>query len=347
MILGGQLAGPEGVWRFRQEAEAAAQLKHPDIVAIHEIGERDGQHFFSMDFIEGQTLRQLTRDNPLPAPSAAAYLKTIAEAVHCAHERGVVHRDLNPSNVLIGVAGQPHVTDFGLAKRIGSEADLTQTNAAMGTPGYMPPEQAGGQSKTVGPLADVYALGAMRDDLLTGGPPFRAATPLETMVQVVNKEPVAPRLLNASIPRDLETICLKCLEKEPSRRYTSALALAEDLGRFQRDEPIQARPVGRGERFRRWCRREPVLACLGASVLLLLLVVAIGSTSAALRIANARDGERRARRRVDPPKTRPRSDRPSAGLRGSGGFLGRRRDGDPGQDSVARLSSPHRSHGHV
>jgi len=228
MILGGQLAGPEDVRRFRQEAEAAAQLKHPNIVAIHEVGERDGQHYFSMDFIEGQTLRQLTRDNPLPAQRAAAYLKTIAEAVQYAHERGVVHRDLKPSNVLIDAADQPHVTDFGLAKRIDAEGELTMSGDAMGTPGYMPPEQAAGRSKTVGPLADVYALGAVLYDLLTGGPPFRAATPLETMAQVVNKEPVAPRLLNAGVPRDLETICLKCLEKEPSRRYTSAQALAEE-----------------------------------------------------------------------------------------------------------------------
>ena len=289
MILGGQLAGSEEVKRFRQEAEAAAQLKHPNIVAIHEVGEHDGQHFFSMDFIEGQTLRQLTRDNPLPAPRAAAYLKTIAEAVHYAHERGVVHRDLKPSNVLIDAAGEPHVTDFGLAKRIGSEAEnLTVSGAAMGTPGYMPPEQASGGSKTVGPLADVYALGAMLYDLLTGRPPFRAETPLETMAQAVSKEPVAPRLLNASVPRDLETICLKCLEKEPSRRYASARELADELGRFLRDEPIRARPVGQTEKLWRWGRRNRALATAVTAALALLLTVAIGSPIAAWRINRER-----------------------------------------------------------
>ena len=289
-ILGGQLAGSEEVKRFRQEAEAAAQLKHPNIVAIHEVGERDGQHFFSMDFIEGQTLRQLTRDNPLPAPRAAACLKAVAEAVHYAHEQGVVHRDLKPSNVLIDAAGQPHVTDFGLAKRIGSETDLTQTHAAMGTPGYMPPEQAGGQSKTVGPLADVYALGAMLYDLLTGRPPFRAETPLETMAQTMSQEPAAPRQLNPSIPRDLETICLKCLEKDPARRYESAHALAEELGRFLRDEPIQARPVGPGEKFWRWCRRHPAIAAA-----LAVTVAVVSSISAARLTVAYRDGREKLR----------------------------------------------------
>jgi tetratricopeptide (TPR) repeat protein len=280
MILGGQLAGAEEVRRFRQEAEAAAQLKHPNIVAIHEVGERHGQPFFSMDFIEGQTLRQLTRDNPLSASRAADLLKIVAEAVHYAHERGVIHRDLKPSNVLVDASGGPHVTDFGLAKRIGSDADLTVSGMVVGTPSYMPPEQASGRNKTVGPLSDVYALGAMLYDLLTGRPPFRGATPAETMAQLEGQEPVSPRLLNANVPRDLETICLKCLEKSPSQRYASAQALADELGRFLRDEPILARPAGWLEKGWRWCRRNPA----AAAALALLLVVAVGSPIAAWRI---------------------------------------------------------------
>ena len=294
MILSGELAGPEEVSRFRREAEAAARLKHPNIVAIHEVGECDGQHFFSMDFIEGRTLRQLTRDNPLSAQRAAECLKAVAEAAHYAHEQGVVHRDLKPGNVLIDAAGQPHVTDFGLAKRIGSDADLTRSGDVMGTPGYMPPEQAS-RTKTAGPLADVYALGAMLYDLLTGRPPFRGETPLETLSQVMNTEPVAPRLLNAGVPRDLETICLKCLEKEPSRRYASARELAEDLGRFLKHEPIHAAPPSAMYRAQKFVRRHRVAVAVAACFALLLTAATVVSTLFGVRANKERTAALRAK----------------------------------------------------
>jgi serine/threonine protein kinase/Flp pilus assembly protein TadD len=280
VMLGGDFAGGTEQARFRVEAQAAARLKHPNIVAIHEVGEHDGQPFFSMDFIEGRTLRQLTWDTPLPARDAAVLLRTVAEAVHYAHERGVVHRDLKPSNVLVDAAGQPHITDFGLAKRMDAESDLTMSGMVMGTPSYMPPEQASGQNKTIGPPADVYALGAVLYDLLTGRPPFRGATPAETMAQLESQEPIAPRLLNSGVPRDLETICLKCLEKAPSRRYESALALAEELGRFLRDEPIYARPAGTLEKSWRWGRRHPGVA----AALFLMVAIAVGSPIVAYRM---------------------------------------------------------------
>ncbi len=287
MILGGQLIGVEALRRFRQEAEAAAQLKHPHIVAIHEVGEHDGQPYFSMDCVDGLTLRQLTRDNPLSAPRAARYLRTIAEAVHYAHEQGIVHRDLKPSNVLIDAVGQPHVSDFGLAKRLGSGTDLTLSGAAMGTPGYMPPEQASGGSKTASPLADVYALGAMLYDLLTGRPPHRAETPLETLAQTVNQEPVSPRLLNASIPRDLETICLKCLEKEPARRYGSARAMADDLACYLNHEPIRAVPPGAFYRARKFIRRHWVGVAVAACFVAVLVGATVVSVMYGLRATQA------------------------------------------------------------
>ncbi len=258
MILAGQLAGEDDVKRFHLEAEAAANLDHPGIVPIYEIGEYDGQHYFSMGFVEGTSLAAKVADGPLPPNKAAELVRQVAEAVQYAHDKGVIHRDLKPANVLLDAQGQPKVTDFGLAKKLKADSGLTHTGQVMGTPSYMPPEQAEGRN--VGPSADVYALGAILYCLLTGRPPFQAATPMDTLLQVVGQEPVPVRQLNATVPRDLETICLKCLEKDPRRRYGSARALAEELNRFLAGEPIVARPVGPAERALKWVRRRPVIA---------------------------------------------------------------------------------------
>ncbi len=245
MILSGQLADDADVKRFYIEAEAAANLDHPGIVPIFEVGQHEGQHYFSMGFVEGQSLSQRLADGPLPPRRAAELIVKVAEAIEYAHQRGVIHRDLKPANILLDQAGHPRVTDFGLAKRLQGDSGLTGSGQIMGTPSYMPPEQAGGKRGAVGPAADVYALGATLYALVTGRPPFQAATPMDTVIQVISDEPVPPRRLNASIPRDLETICLKCLEKEPGKRYMSAAALAEDLRRYLAGEPIVARPVTR------------------------------------------------------------------------------------------------------
>jgi serine/threonine protein kinase len=256
MILAGQLASAADVERFRVEAQIAAQLQHPNIVAIHEVGEHDGQHYFSMDFVEGKSLAELVREHPLPPAQAARYVKVIAEAIHYAHERGTLHRDLKPSNVLIDRFDQPRVTDFGLAKRVQSDSSLTATGAVIGTPGYMPPEQASAERGKLGPASDVYALGAVLYELVTGRPPFRAATPIDTIMQVLHEEPAAPRLLNPAIERDLETIILKCLAKDAAQRYASALELAEDLHAFGEGRPIRARRPGLIERVARWARTQ-------------------------------------------------------------------------------------------
>ncbi len=272
MILAGGLASTEAIRRFRAEAEAAASLQHPNIVAIHEVGECDGHQFFSMDYVQGRSLAEVVREHPLPARQAAGYLKTIAEAVQHAHQRAILHRDLKPSNVLIDGSDQPRILDFGLAKRLSVESDLTLTGQAVGSPNFMPPEQAEGRSNAVGPASDVYSLGALLYHLITGRPPFQAETLTSLLKQVVEAEPVAPQFLDPNIPRDLETICLKCLEKEPGRRYGTARELAEELGRFLGDEPIQARPASGAEKLWRWCRRQPVRAGLiGALVMVFLL----------------------------------------------------------------------------
>ena len=209
MMLAGQFAQPEFVQRFRAEAEAIAQLQHPNIVAIHEVGEREGQPYFSMDFVPGRTLADIVREGPLPAQRAATYLKAISAAVHYAHQQGILHRDLKPSNVLIDANDQPRITDFGLAKRLTGDSELTLTGQVLGSPNYLSPEQAAGRQAEVGRASDVYALGAMLYHLVTGRPPFQADALTTLLGQVMETEPVAPRLLNASIPRDLETICLK------------------------------------------------------------------------------------------------------------------------------------------
>jgi formylglycine-generating enzyme required for sulfatase activity/predicted Ser/Thr protein kinase len=272
MILGGQLAGPEDVQRFRTEAEAAAQLDHPGIVPIYEVGEQDGQHYFSMGFVEGQSLAKRVAEGPLEPRAAAEMVKTVSEAVQYAHDKGVIHRDLKPGNILLDKVGRPRVTDFGLAKLTGSGSDLTGTGQILGTPSYMPPEQASGKIDQIGPLADVYSLGAILYCLLTGRPPFQAASPLETLFQVQLQEPVRLRQLNSQVPLDLETITHKCLEKNSSRRYGSALELANELQRFLKGEPTLARPVSAFERAWRWCKRRPLIPSVVASVLAISLV---------------------------------------------------------------------------
>jgi serine/threonine-protein kinase len=240
MILAGQFASPKDVERFHREAEAAANLDHPNIVPIYEVGEHEGQHYFSMKLIEGGSLAN--RKPPLPVREAAELLATVARAVHHAHQRGILHRDLKPGNILLGPEGQPYVTDFGLAKRVEGDPGHTRTGAIVGTPSYMAPEQARSE-KALTTAVDVYSLGAVLYELLTGRPPFRAETPLDTVLQVMDREPERPRRLNPKIDGDLETICLKCLEKNPGRRYDSGASLAADLEHWLAGEPIAARPT--------------------------------------------------------------------------------------------------------
>ena len=295
MLLFGDQAGKEQAQRFRAEAAVAASLQHPNIVAIHEVSAHEGQPFFAMDFIEGQNLAKLSAEcevrNTEWLRRAARYVKIVAEAIHYAHERGILHRDLKPSNVLIDPFDQPRVTDFGLAKRLHHDSELTLSGQVLGSPNYMPPEQAAAKRGLVGQRSDVYSLGAILYHLLTARPPFVGETLTDTLQDVVNKEPVSPRLLNPSVPRDLETLCLKCLEKEPARRYQTAEALAKDLDRFLRSEPIHARPVGSAEKLSRWCQRKPALATSLFLILILLFIVIIGSPIAIYQINRARKAE--------------------------------------------------------
>lgn len=289
VILAGQLASATQVRRFQVEAEAAAKLDHPNIVPIFEIGEHLGHHFFSMKLVDGPTLAQaICRQNPpsgkpepeksgatppLATPTAAARLvATIARAVHYAHQRGVLHRDLKPGNILLDREAHAHVTDFGLARLLERDSSLTHSVAVMGSPDYMPPEQAAGQAHAVTTAADIYSLGAILYELLAGRPPFQADSPAMTIRLVLESEPVSPTVHNRTAPPDLATICLKCLEKEPSRRYPTAGALAEDLERFCRDEPILARPATALEKIWRWARRNPAVASLAVAAFLFLML---------------------------------------------------------------------------
>lgn len=300
MILSGRLASDEAVRRFYTEAEAAARLDHPDIVPVYETGTRDGQHYMVMAFIEGGSLATHLKDGPLPPRHAAELTRRLADAIAYAHGKGIIHRDLKPGNVLLHAAGvrnqeieaksrtsdaNPRITDFGLAKLAQNDSELTATGQVMGTPAYMPPEQAAGRVAEVGPAADIYSLGAILYCTLTGRPPFQAATPVETLRLVLEREPVAPRLLNPSVPRDLETICLKCLYKDAPRRYSSAAALADDLRRFLAGRPIIARTAGPIERSAKWIRRNP----LAAGLIVALTVGVVGSSSGAVIAWRQRD----------------------------------------------------------
>ena len=274
MILSGEHASPIDIERFHIEAQAAANLKHPNIVAIHEVGQHEGRSYFSMDYIDGQNLADIIKEGPVPNRKAAQYMKMVAEAVHYAHQCGTLHRDLKPQNLLIDGSDQPQITDFGLAKQVEDASGLTATGMILGTPSYMSPEQALGQAD-IGPRSDVYSLGAVLYELLTGRPPFCAASVVETLRQVTDKLPAAPHTISDHVPPDLETICLKCLEKSPHARFQSAHELAADLGRFLDHEPIQARPVSPFRKVETWLRQRPWAITVTAALTVLALVCVV------------------------------------------------------------------------
>ena len=265
----GQWASKAHLKRFRLEAEAAARLEHPGIVPIHEVGERDGSCYFSMKFVEGGQLDAIPKREPMPIRQAVELIAKVARTVHYAHEHGILHRDIKPGNILLDAKGEPHLTDFGLARLVESESSVTHTLDVLGTPSYMAPEQAVGNNTAVSSATDVYGLGAVLYQLVTGQPPFAGGTTYETIRLLLDTEPRQPRLLNPKIDRDLSTICLKCLEKDPKRRYSSALALADDLERWLKHEPILARHTGIIGRSRKWVRRNPSSALLTASLIAL------------------------------------------------------------------------------
>ena len=274
MLLGGAYADIQFLARFRQEAISSGRLSHPNIVPVFDIGEHEGHAYFSMELVEGGTLATLLLDGPLSPQSAAQLLVTLADAVHYAHEQGILHRDLKPSNILLDRNGRPRITDFGLASDTAAEGEITDPNQIKGTPAYMAREQAMGAETTTG--TDVYGLGAVLYHTLTGWPPFPGANKMKVIHQVINEEPAAPRVLNPAVSIDLNTICLKCLEKEPGRRYLTAQELKEDLERFLHGEPIHARPADWIENGWKWAKRRPGMATLSAAVVLQLLTLLLG-----------------------------------------------------------------------
>jgi serine/threonine protein kinase len=306
MLLAGSHAGQRELMRFRIEAEAVARLRHPNIVQVYEVGEHNELPFFSLEFVEGGSLHSKMDGKPLPPRVGAGIMEALCRAMHYAHQNNIIHRDLKPANVLMTPDGTPKITDFGLAKRLEASEDSSQTRTGtlMGTPSYMPPEQAEGRTHDIGPLSDQYTLGAILYELLTGRPPFLGATLLETIQQVRNQEPVPPTHLQATTPRDLEVICLRALQKEPGKRYADAGEMADDLHRFLSGEPIKARPVSKVERFWRWCKRNPRLAAALAAIFLLLAAGCIGSTWAAITIRAEKEIAITEKDRAEKEKTR-------------------------------------------
>jgi WD40 repeat protein/tetratricopeptide (TPR) repeat protein/tRNA A-37 threonylcarbamoyl transferase component Bud32 len=292
MILADEHAGAAERARFSTEAQAVARLQHPNIVQVYEVDEHQGRPFFSMEHCPGGSLDRKLAGNLQPPSDAAHLVEVLARAMHAAHQRQVIHRDLKPANVLLGEDGAPKISDFGLAKKLDDVGQTGVSQAILGTASYMAPEQARGKVREVGPLADVYALGAILYEMLTGRPPFKAATLPDTLYQVMYEEPVAVCQLQPRCPKDLETICLKCLRKEPGKRYASAEALADDLRAYLEGRPIQARPVGRLERGRRWCQRNPLPAALTGAVAFLVLAGAVGALVAIIQISTARVNEK-------------------------------------------------------
>ena len=293
MLLPGVLASPETIERFQVEAEAAARLDHPAIVPVYDIGRDTSQLYYAMRYVPSESLADRMRsvDGPIGWREVSSIMRQVADAMHCAHHGGIIHRDLTPKNILLDDKGDAHIVDFGLAKEYDADSSLTLTGQIFGTPSYMPPEQAQGNATKTGPAADIYGMGATMYALLCGRPPFAAANIAETIRQVIHESPVSPKLLNSAIPRDLETICLKCLQKDPSRRYRSAAELAEDLDNCLANRPINARPVSSTERFVRWCERNRAVAALSAAlvVALVLTVLGLGISNRRLRLAHETD----------------------------------------------------------
>jgi WD40 repeat protein len=313
MILSGGDADSQERARFRLEAAAVARLRHPHIVPIHDVGAHDGRPFLSLEYVSGGSLKDRLQRGPLERPEAARLVEKLGRAVQHAHDNGIVHRDLKPANVLLTAEGEPKVTDFGLAKKLDADDGLSQTGAILGTPFYMAPEQAAGKVRAVGPATDVWALGVILYECLTGQVPFKGTTSYETVQQVLTAEPPPPRRLAPGVPRDLETVCLRCLNKEPARRYQSAAELADDLKRFLAGEPVAARPVGRVGRIWRWCRRNPAVAALLGLVAATLLLGAAAATFFAVRAEHkaaeaAREAGEKERQRLEAEAERLRAE---------------------------------------
>ena len=288
MILAGEHAGLRERARLRIEAEAAAQLVHPNVVQIFEIGEHEGLPYLAMEFVGGGSLTRMLRGMPQPFRWSARLMETLARAIHVAHKRGIVHRDLNPSNILMAPDGTPKISDFGLAKLLLDDSAVSLNGVILGTPSYMAPEQVSGDKARIGPGIDIYALGAILYELLTGAAPFRGLTPMETLCQVMEAEVVPPSRLRHGVPEELETICLKCLDRDPARRYASAEELADDLKRYQENQPIRAQRISRIRRAFQWARHQPLAAALvGLSLILVITLVTASSVySLHLRDAN-------------------------------------------------------------